>query len=231
VLINAICFVSVARDRAAIREVAVKIINPGSDKLATVEACMEYVHKTLMDNSSATIAEMPFWTRLNYGWNPRRVGPGTVLAHGTHPVAPCQTHSRLMHALLEAHGLEPRAIALHSADLRGSHGILEVDVGTESPIVVDSHYGIIYRHPDGRFPSLADLRDDPELAARNQLGATKFHNLKGKEAIPFAYPTGEDGYTFAFPAYCNYRDFGPLRWKIRDLLVSWFGESGISVPK
>lgn len=222
---------SVARDRAAIRARAFDIIKPGADNAAIVQQSLDYINKILQDNSPETVAEMPFWTRLNYEWNPRRVGPGTVLEHGSHPVAPCQTHCRLMMTLLEAHGLAPRAIALHDSNLRGCHGIIEVDIGDGKSIVVDAQYGILYRHPDGRPASLDEIRRDPELAYSNQLNATRFHNIRGRQTQPVAYPFGVDGYTFDFPAYCNFRDFGPLRWKVRDWLTSWFGEKGTFIPK
>ena len=229
-LINVACFVSVARDRATVREVAHKIIAPGSNPEEIVAACMNHVYGKVRDNSDATVEALDWWTRLNYKWNPRRIGPATILVHGTHHIAPCQSHGRAMLALVEAHGLSARAIALHFSTLRGTHGIVEVDLGTGKKAVVDPQYGIIYRHPDGRIATLNELRADSELAAANQKGARRQFILPGEEILRFAYPVGEDGYGFEFPAYCNYRDLGPLRWWARDTLNSLFGESGFLIP-
>jgi len=226
VLVNLSCFISVAIDRANIRKVAFDVVRPGSEKKSIVDACMEFVHGEVNDNSDANIAALPFWPRMNYLWNPRRVGPATVFVYGNHHIAPCQSHSRATMALLEAHGITVRAIALHNSALRGSHGILEVDLGEEGTAVVDPQYGITYRRPDGRFATLRELHADPALGFSNQRSAKRRFIQGGHPIVEIDYPVDEDGYRMDFPAYCNFRDFGPFRFMVRDMLNTWFGDFG-----
>jgi len=224
--VNMGAFISVQVDKAYIREVAFRLVPPESDRRKTIEACLDFVHRELKDNNIETVNTMPFWARVDYLWNPRRVGPRMVLEHGTHHMAPCQAHNRAFGALLDAHGISWRVVALHSSDLRGSHGIMQVEFGNDQFGMVDSHYGILYKNRDGSPATLQQLRSDPELTEMNQRSACQIINLEGQAPSTAPYPVGVDGYGFSFPAYTNFREFGPLRWWVRDRLNGWFGPDG-----
>lgn len=224
--VNVGALLSVQIDKAYVRDIAFRLIPPDSDRRKIIETCLEFVHHDLKDNNFKTVNEMPIWPRIDYLYNPRRVGPRMVLEYGTHQVAPCQAHNRAFGTLLDAHGIPWRVVALHSHDLRGSHGIMEVQYDDQTFGMIDSHYGIQYKNRDGSPASLQQLRDDPELVMENQRGARQIINIEGMPPQEAAYPVHEDGYDFFLPAYTNYRELGPFRFWVRDHLNQWFGPNG-----
>jgi hypothetical protein len=96
--------------------------------------------------------------------------------------------------------------------------------------IVDPHFGIIYRHADGRAATLKDLIADPDLARANCRNAVRMIRVAGEPVVAAPYPVDLDGYNFKNAAYANFKYFGPFRFRVHAALTRWFGPDGPLIP-
>jgi hypothetical protein len=231
-LTDAVLGYTLIKNRAYLNSIAYSIAPPGTPERQIVKAVAEYVRDTLKRPTLADVEAMPLLVRWNYLYNPLRVGSVTILQYGQHHTGPCQSCSRVFKSLLLSHDIASRPVALHDADLNGSHGVSEVHYSDGSKGMVDPQNGIVFEHPDGRPASLQDLRDDRELFLSNVKKGWCYGRGPDEPDCKMAYPASLDGYDYKYAAYFNFRRFGPLKWPIHNFLTNMFGLDGpLLVPR
>ena len=221
---------SIKQDEDYIQSIAYSIIAPGSDEHKIVDAVTEFTRNSLKRPSIQDVEQMPLLRRWNYKYNPLRVGPVTILQHGQHQLGPCQSNSRVFKALIAAHGIDAKAVAMLDPDLNGTHSVVEVYYSKGPYGIVDPQNGIVYRHPDGRPATIQDLRNDQKLFLDNAAKGWCYGKGPQYPELKAPYPT--QLYDFKRVAYFNFRRFGPLKWFVYDTLTYWFGPDGpLLVPR
>lgn len=226
-LANAALYFSAQADSAFIRDIAFKIAPPGTPDVEVVRAVSRYVRDEIYHPTREEVEHFPFWVRLNYLYNPFRIGPRPILEYGTHHLGPCQSNSRAFMALLAAHGISSRMVVQHDANLLGLHSVIEVDYAGTHGIVGPTN-GVIYQHEDGRPATLKELHKDRDLFVRNAV--TGFAYGWGPNGKEYTVPLPYDLYNFDYAYYFNYKWLGALRWPAYKALVAIWGENGPYLP-
>ena len=101
----------------------------------------------------------PWPVRVYYMLNPLHPGPGDVVQWGSDYRGSCGSHSRVVHAMLEARGVPSRLRLLLDDRGRSIHTVVEVLEGGRW-VVGDAAYGVAFLRRDGAPATAADLAAD-----------------------------------------------------------------------
>ena len=100
--------------------------------------------------------------RFYYRWNPAHPGAGDVLRWGSDYRGACDSHSRVVLAMLRASGVPSRPLEHQDRAGRSIHTVVEARIAGRW-VVADPLYGIVFRRRDGSLATASDLRQDRAL--------------------------------------------------------------------
>lgn len=101
----------------------------------------------------------PVSVRWYYQLNPLHPGPADVLRWGSDYRGPCGSHSAVVIAFLQVHGIRSRPLLLLDDGGKSVHTVVEM-LHEGRWVVADPTYGLVFRTADGRLATHEDLAAD-----------------------------------------------------------------------
>jgi len=157
-LLSAGFYLGYRADRRFLAQIAEQI--DGGRRLTDAQRVEQYVDYAFHEIRNPRFEEIKPWpVRLYYLTNPLHPGPGDVLRWGSDYRGGCGSHSRVVHAALEARGVHSRVLLILDDRGHSIHTVIEALVDGRW-IVADPLFGIVYHRRDGALATREDLAAD-----------------------------------------------------------------------